>query len=116
MEGNQVVEGVVIDVPANVAVPTVGAEMPVISKERWEELRRMRAEGRSVSQLARTSGLDRKTVRSCLRQAQWSGYRRRPLAETLLSAHRAWLIERAPEVNYSARILYQELRGDFRRA
>jgi transposase len=110
MEG-QVVERVVIDAPVNVAVPTLGAEMPVISKERWEELRRMRAEGQSVSQMARTSGLDRKTVRSCLREAQWSGYRRRPLAETLLSAHWAWLTERAPEVNYSARILYQELRG-----
>lgn len=111
MEGNQVVEGAVIDAPANVAVPTMGTEMPVISKERWEDLRRMRAEGQSVSQIARRSGLDRKTVRSCLREAQWSGYRRRPLAETLLSAHRAWLIERAAEVNYSARILYQELRG-----
>jgi transposase len=111
MEGSQVVEAVVIDVPANVAVPEVGAEMPVISKERWEELRRMQADGQSVSQMARTSGLDRKTVRSCLRKAQWSAYRRTPLAETLLSAHRRWLLERAPEVNYSARILFQELRA-----
>ena len=92
MEGNQVAEGVVINVPVNVAVPSVGAEMPVISKERWEELRRMHAEGQSVSQMARMSGLDRKTVRSCLRKAQWSGYRRTPLAETLLSGHRAWLL------------------------
>jgi uncharacterized protein (UPF0335 family) len=94
MEGSQVAEGVVIDVPANVAVPEVGAEMPVINKERWEELRRMQADGQSVSQMARTSGLDRKTVRSCLRKAQWSAYRRTPLAETLLSAHRSWLLAR----------------------
>jgi len=111
MEGNQVVEGLVIDVPANVAVPEVGAEMPVISKERWEDLRRWRAEGQTVSQMARVTGLDRKTVRSCLRKTQWLPYRRTPVAETVLSAHRAWLTERAPEVNYSARILFQELRA-----
>jgi helix-turn-helix resolvase-like protein len=64
MEGNQVAEGVVIEVPANVGVPSMGAEMPVISKERWDGLRRMYAEGQSVSQIARMSGLDRS---SCLR-------------------------------------------------
>ena len=105
------VAGVVIDAPANVAAPEVGAEMPVISKERWEELRRMRAEGHSVSQMACACGLDRKTIRSCLRKAQWSAYRRSPLAKTLLSRHRAWRLEPAPEVNYSAQILCQELRG-----
>jgi hypothetical protein len=41
--------------------------------------------------MAHTSGLDRKMVRSCLRKAQWSEYRRAPLAQTLLSAHRAWV-------------------------
>lgn len=33
------------------------------------------------------------------------------MAETLLSAHQTWLVQRAPLVNYSARILFQELRG-----
>ena len=111
MEGNQAVDGAVVDAPAKVAVPEVGTEMPVISKERWEEIQRLQAEGQSVSQIARMTGLDRKTVRSCLRKAEWMPYRRTPVAETLLSAHRAWLMERAPEVNYSARILFQELRA-----
>jgi transposase len=31
---------------------------------------------------------------------------------TLLDEHRQWLAERAPQVNYSARILHQELRGE----
>jgi transposase len=111
MEGYQVVNTAVVDVPVMVSVPEVGAEMPVISKERWEEMRRMRAEGQSVSQISRTTGLDRKTVRSCVRKAEWIPYRRTPLAETLLSAHQAWLVDRAPAVNYSARILFQELRA-----
>ena len=109
MEGNQAVQEVAVEGPGIVAMPEVGAEMPVISKERWEQLRRMHAMGLSVSQIARTAGLDRKTVRSCLRKPEWVPYRRTPVAETLLSAHQAWLAERAPLVNYSARILFQEL-------
>lgn len=71
----------------------------------------MRDAGQSVSQIARVTGMDRKTVRSCLRRPEWTPYRRTAMAETLLSAHRAWLVERAREVNYSARILFQELRA-----
>jgi transposase len=111
MEGNQVVQEVAVEVPGIVAVPEVGAEMPVISKERWEQMRRLHALGQSVSQIARTAGLDRKTVRNGLLKAEWMPYRRTPVAETLLAAHEAWLVERAPLVNYSARILFQELRA-----
>jgi transposase len=53
--------------------------------------------------------LDRKTVRTCLKQAEWVPYRRAAPTETLLSPHRDWLRARAPQVRYSARILFQEL-------
>jgi len=111
MEGNQAMDEAVADTPAMVAAPAMGVEMPVISKERWEEMRRMRDDGQSVSQIARVTGMDRKTVRSGLRRSEWIPYRRTAVAETLLSAHQAWLVERAPVVNYSARILFQELRA-----
>jgi transposase len=100
-----------VGAPANVPVPEVGTEEPVIGKERWQEIRRMRADGQAVSQIARATGLDRKTVRRCLRQPEWTPYRRTPLVETLLSAHMGWLAERAPQVNFSAQILFQELRA-----
>jgi transposase len=100
-----------VGAPATVSVPQVGAEEPVIGKQRWEEIRRMRALGQSLSQIARASGLDRKTVRRCLRQAEWRAYRRAPPAATLLAAHREWLAERAAQVGYSAQILFQELRA-----
>jgi transposase len=116
MEGKEVLADALgpraesVGAPANVAVPEVGTEEPVISKERWEEIRRMRAQGQSVSSIARLTGLDRKTVRSALAKFEWTPYRRANPIETLLSAHRAWLAERAPQVHYSARILFQELR------
>jgi len=100
-----------VDAPGKVPVPEVGTEEPVISKERWGEIGRMRAEGRSVSQIARLTRLDRKTVRGALAKSEWTPYRRASVIETLLSAHRGWLTERAPQVHFSARILFQELRA-----
>lgn len=108
MEGKEVV----VDAPGTVAAPEAGAEGSVLSKERWEQLRHLRAAGASVSQLARMSGLDRKTVRTALGKQAWMPYRRAPVGETLLTPHRAWLVERARQVHYSARILFQELRAD----
>jgi transposase len=96
---------------ATVPPPMSGREEPVVGQERWEAMHRLRSEGMSVSQIARTTELDRKTVRRCLRQAEWQPYRRAPTEETLLVAHKQWLAERGPQVNYSARILFQELRG-----
>jgi transposase len=83
----------------------------MLTRERWEEIHRLRAGGLSVSAIARGLDLDRKTVRHCLRQPAWSPYRRQASASCLLDAHRPWLLERAPQVGYSARILYQELRA-----
>ena len=95
----------------NVPASETDVRESVVSKERWEELGRMRAAGMSTSAISRATGLDRKTVRTCLNKVQWEPYRRAPAEETLLSAHRAWLVERAPQVNYSAQILFQELRS-----
>lgn len=109
MEGNQELDAVGGEA-ATVPVFATDTEVPVVGKERWEQIQQMhRVERMNVSRIARVTGLDRKTVRACLRKAQWEPYRREPAGETLLSAHAAWLAERAPRVRYSARILYQEL-------
>jgi transposase len=82
----------------------------MLGQQQWEAVHERRSGGRSISAIARELDLDRKTVRSCLRQASWQPYRRADAA-SLLDAHRQWMAERAPEVNYSARILWQELRA-----
>jgi len=87
-------------------------EQEMVHQERWAEIRRLRFEERiSVSEIARRLDLDRKTVRRCLRQSEWRPYERLPRAETLLTEHAQFLAGRAAQVNYSARILYQELRS-----
>jgi transposase len=93
----------------SVASSGLGEEDVVVAEERWQELHRLKTAGMTVSGIARTTGLDRKTVRRCLRQVSWQAYRRAARRESLLAPHREWLMERAAEVGYSARILYQEL-------
>jgi transposase len=112
MEGNN---PAISDVPspassANLSVSPSDAEAQVINKERWEQMSQMAAAGQSISAIARALDLDRKTVRRWLREQQWAPYRRQPAVTTLLAPHQAWLKERAPQVHYSARILFQELR------
>jgi len=93
-------------------VPAVNSrgEDGMIQRERWEELRRLRDAGVGISEIARRFDLDRKTVRQWGRQTTWHPYQRAARRDTLLAAHAEYLRTRAPQVEYSARILYQELR------
>ena len=86
-------------------------EVPMVRQERWEELRRLAVDGGvAIAELARQFGLDRKTVRRCVREPAWRPYQRPARAGTRLAAHTAYLRDRAPQVGYSAQILFQELR------
>ena len=95
---------------ATVAVFNEDTEAPVVGQQQWEVIRDLHSRGRNISAIARELGLDRKTVRTCLSQPSWQPYRRSEAA-SLLDPHRQWIASRAPEVNYSARILWQELRS-----
>lgn len=86
-------------------------EVVMVGQERWQEIHRLFREGRvPLAEISRRLDLDRKTVRRCLRRETWQPYLRPGRADTLLAPHAEWLRERAPQVQYSARILFQELR------
>src|SRR5215470_11934138 len=90
---------------------TLTEEVPMVRQERWEELRRLWQQERvPIAELARRFALDRKTVRRCLRDPAWRPYERPAPAATLLTTHAEYLRTRAPQVRYSAQILFQELR------
>src|SRR5437870_11794900 len=83
----------------------------MVREDCWREVHRLfHAERRSKSEIARRLQLDRKTVRGVLDETSWQPYARAERADTLLAEHASFLQTRAPEVQYSARILYQELR------
>lgn len=87
-------------------------EVCMVDQERWAEIRRLFHEERvSISEIGRRLDVDRKTVRRSLQHTTWQPYRRAAGTETLLTAHADFLRDRAAQVNYSARILYQELRA-----
>ncbi|HUL76469.1 MAG TPA: hypothetical protein VL691_04325 [Vicinamibacteria bacterium] len=82
----------------------------MIREALWQEIHRLFTRERwSKSAIARALDLDRKTVRICLAQPAWTPYARAATPDTLLRVHRAFLEQRAPAVNYSAQVLYQEL-------
>lgn len=85
------------------------SEEIMLDEGEWEAVRRLHKEGWSLSAIARHMNLDRKTVRTWLRRGQWQPYRREARSDTLLASHGEFLRRRAPEVQFSARILYQEL-------
>src|SRR5262245_54864738 len=88
-------------------------EVPMVREESWREVqRRFHVERQSKSEIARQLAVDRKTVRTILREGAWQPYRRAERADTLLIEHRKFLAYRAPLVHYSARILFQELRRE----
>ena len=87
-------------------------EVGMVDQEQWAEIRRLCHEERvSISEIGRRLDLDRKTVRRSLQQPTWQPYHRAAGVETLLTAHADCVRARAPQVGYSARILYQELRA-----
>lgn len=99
-------------IPTTASVPV---ENEMVQRERWDEIRRAYYQERqTIAAIARRLDVDRKTVRRCVRDVAWQPYRRPARADTLLAAHADWLRQRAPEVAYSARILYQELRRQHR--
>jgi len=86
-------------------------ELDVVGQQQWEEIRHRRDAGQNVTAIARELQLDRKTVRSCLKREHWAPYQRSIRRPSMLDAHREWLQIRAPQVSFSARILFQELQA-----
>jgi transposase len=86
------------------------SEAVMVGRERWEEIRRLFFEEKAaIAEIARRLAIDRKTVRRWIRMP-WQPYQRAPKEQTLLSVHEDFLRERAAQVQFSAQILFQELR------
>src|SRR5258707_4531473 len=91
---------------------TPPGEGRMVREDCWREVHRLfHVERRSKSEIARQLALDRKTVRGILHEAVWQPYTRTERTATLLAEHVSYLQTRAPQVRYSARILFQELQA-----
>src|SRR5206468_7027579 len=72
-------------------------EVQMVREDCWREVhRRFHGERQSKSEIARQLDLDRKTVRTILREPVWRPYRRVERTDTLLLEHARYLEQRAP--------------------
>ncbi len=85
-------------------------EVEMVGRDRWEEIHRRAGAGASIRATARELDLDRKTVRRCLRQTEWKPYQRGDTVGDAAELARRVPAGRASAVDYSAQVMYHELR------
>lgn len=84
----------------------------MLNQDQWGAIRALATRGLGKKAIARKLGLDPKTVRRALDQAKKPSYRRRhPVMEVLERDHGEYLQLRAPAVNFSAQVLFQEVQA-----
>lgn len=86
-----------------------GGESPMIGFELWTEVHSRFRQGQGKRKIARELGLDRKTVRRILAQERPVPYQRTVTRPTKVAPYLDYLRQRAPEVDYNAYRLFQEL-------
>ena len=86
-------------------------EGPMLKEHTHQVIKELDAKGIAKREIARTLGMDIKTVRRHLKKCGWEAYRRKQRdAPNLLKEEQVWVLERMPEVNYNAAILFRELK------
>lgn len=86
-------------------------EEDMVSRDKYGAIVELAAQGVSRKAIARALAIDPKTVRKYLREGEWKPYARRSAGPGLLAAHEDWIRARAPEVDYSAQVMFQELQA-----
>lgn len=82
----------------------------MLSQDQWGAIRALIERGVGKKAIARKLGVHVQTVRRYLREGGRRPYRRsRPVQDSLERDHGEWLHRRAPEVNWVAQVLFQEL-------
>jgi transposase len=92
--------------------PKSPGEEPMLSQDQWGAVRSLAARGLGVKRIARALGVAAKTARRYLRQGGRRPYQRScPVRDVLERDYGEYLRRRAPEVNFCAQVLFQELRA-----
>jgi transposase len=92
--------------------PMGPGEEPMLSQDQWGAIGSLSARGLGVKRIARALGVAARTVRRYLRQGGRRVYQRAcPVRDVLERDHGEYLRRRAPEVNFCAQVLFQEIRA-----
>jgi transposase len=86
-------------------------EGAMLKEHNHKVIKELHAKGMAKREISRFLGIDIKTVRRHLKKSGWEAYRRKQKeSPNLLKEEQSWLLERMPEVNYNASILFRELK------
>jgi transposase len=85
-------------------------EREMINRDKHGAVVELAGRGIPKKVIARTLGVSVKSVRRILKRSEWKPYKRRPSTKTVLGGFEAFLIRRAPEVNFNAQVLFQEVK------
>ena len=80
----------------------------MITENVFHQMKDLKAAGYGKKAIARIFDLDPGTVRSYLKKDKWTPYQREAVASQSLSGIEEWLKNRAPEVGFNGRVLFQE--------
>ena len=88
----------------------IRGDAAMLLMDRWMEIRSLAAQGEPIRKLARVFELDRNTIRRVLRQKQYSKYER-TAKPGIMEPWMDYLANRAPQVLFNARRLFDEMVG-----
>jgi transposase len=84
-------------------------EVYMIPKEAWMEIRNLRKQGLSISEISRLCGIDRKTARKYAIGDSYPKYERKIVKESKLDPFKSYLDQRLEKFNLTGEKLYFEL-------
>lgn len=88
-----------------------GGEKAMLDIEQWSTVRALAKMGYSIRKIARELDIDRNTVRKVLRQEKYHRYERQVKKPSLIEPYLAFIQERAPEVDFNASRIFEEIKA-----
>ncbi|MGE5422741.1 MAG: IS21 family transposase [Ignavibacteriales bacterium] len=86
-----------------------GGNRNMLSQDLWNEIRFMAKLGKPVKAIARELSISKNTVKKALHQEKYEPYHRQHTNAGLLTEFLPFLVERAPQLDFNATSMYQEL-------
>jgi len=82
----------------------------LLRQEQWGAISSLKEKGVSKKEIARSLGIAVQTVRKYIRRRRWEPYRRQVTVVTKVDPYKPYLMKRMSEVDYCARILFDEIK------
>ncbi|CLR11571.1 integrase catalytic subunit [Mycobacterium tuberculosis] len=87
-----------------------GGGEQLLNQEQWAMVKALAKMGYKIRKIARELDIDRNTVRKILHQEKYEPYQRKTKKPSVLEAFITFIYDRAPQVDFNAARIYEELK------